>query len=75
MTFSNLQGLQREAKERASGIRDKLTNDVRVGLLRGVEKAGLKSLDYAFRQKHVHDGLLYNLKTSLKHKESIPDSK
>ena len=44
-------------------------------MLKGLEKAGLKSLDVAFRQKQVHDSSLKMIKTAIKHPESIPDSR
>jgi hypothetical protein len=40
-----------------------------------LEKAGLKYIDLTFREKIVHDALLYNVKTAIKSKESIPDSR
>lgn len=42
---------------------------------KALEKAGLRFLDLVFRERTLHDGIMHNIKTAIKSKESIPDSK
>ena len=52
-----------------------LRDDVTAGFLHGSEKAGIKYADQLFREKLTHEALVSNIKTAIKSKESLPDSK
>ena len=51
------------------------SGDVTGGILHGAEKAAIQLADHMFRDKQVHEALVANIKSAIKDKESLPDSK
>ena len=56
-------------------IQETLFSDVILSTFQGVEKGGLKYADLLFRETQLHTGIMHHVKSAIKDKKSLPDSK
>mmetsp|Transcript_25601 Transcript_25601/g.29411 ORF Transcript_25601/g.29411 Transcript_25601/m.29411 type:complete len:280 (+) Transcript_25601:40-879(+) len=68
VTFINTRG-------RLANPKEEVITETKIGVLSGVEKAGLKYLDLTFREPKVHRAILDVLNSAIKEKSFVDESK